>query len=56
MTFDSGPEFPLIDDANCTNTDQNYTCETDLKNIVDVYYFDDDDSFSCPDQVMYKQI
>ena len=44
--------MPVIDDANCTNTDGNYTCGTELDNVVDVYYFDTMDTFSCPDQVI----
>merc|ERR1712045_705741 len=36
----TGPELPFIDDSNCTNTDGNFTCETALDNVVDVFYFD----------------
>merc|ERR1711997_508547 len=32
------------------NNDGNYTCETSLDNVVDVYYFDVEDTFSCKDQ------
>ena len=45
-----GPELPIIDDDHCNN-DGNYTCETSLDNVVDVYYFDVEDTFSCKDQV-----
>jgi len=45
----TGPELPLID-TNCTIPDGNYTCETALDNVVDVYYFDAADTFSCKDQ------
>merc|ERR1711981_122615 len=37
----TGPELPLIDLNNCTIPDGNFTCETSLDNVVDVYYFDD---------------
>ena len=47
----TGPELPLIDLDNCTIPDGNFTCETSLDNVVDVYYFDDADTFSCKDQV-----
>ena len=46
-----GPELPLIDLDNCKIPDGNFTCETSLDNVVDVYYFDDADTFSCKDQV-----
>jgi len=46
----TGPELPLIDLNNCTIPDGNFTCETSLDNVVDVYYFDDADTFSCKDQ------
>ena len=49
-----GPELPIIDDDHCNN-DGNYTCETSLDNVVDVYYFDVEDTFSCKDQVSIKQ-
>jgi len=45
----TGPELPIIDDDHCNN-DGNYTCETSLDNVVDVYYFDVEDTFSCKDQ------
>jgi hypothetical protein len=46
----SGPEFPPIDKTNCTY-DGNHTCNTDINNIVDVYYFDASDFLSCHHQV-----
>jgi len=46
----TGPELPIIDDDSCNNNDGNYTCETALDNVVDVYYFDVEDTFSCKDQ------
>jgi len=42
----TGPEEPPI--AECLGG--NYTCATERDNIVDVYYFDVDDSESCPHQ------
>lgn len=45
--FVQGPEVPPIED--CENG--NYTCGTELNNIVDVYYFDNQDTFSCKSQV-----
>ena len=51
--FILGPELPFIDDSNCTNTDGNFTCETELDNVVDVFYFDAADTFSCKDQVCF---
>jgi len=45
----TGPDAPLYDPDLCDNNG-NRTCETSKDNIVDVYYFDVDDTFSCPDQ------
>jgi len=45
----SGPDLPLYNPDDCDNNG-NYTCETSLQNIVDVYYFDVQDTFSCKDQ------
>jgi len=42
----TGPDYPPID--NCTS--ENYTCGTELNNIVDVFYFDADDTISCQQQ------
>lgn len=42
----SGPDYPPID--NCTS--ENYTCGTELNNIVDVFYFDAEDTVSCKQQ------
>ena len=53
LLFILGPELPFIDDSNCTNTDGNFTCETVLDNVVDVFYFDAADTFSCKDQVCF---
>merc|ERR1712184_67079 len=42
-------DLPLYNPDDCDNNG-NYTCETSLQNIVDVYYFDVQDTFSCKDQ------
>jgi len=46
----TGPDLPLYDPDDCFNDDGNYTCETSLDNVVDVYFFDVEDTFSCKDQ------
>lgn len=45
----SGPDLPLYDPDNCDHNG-NFTCETSLDNVVDIYYFDAADTFSCIDQ------
>jgi hypothetical protein len=45
-----GPDYPPIDQTNCTYVG-NHTCNTDIHNIVDVYYFDAADFLSCHHQV-----
>ena len=47
-----GPDLPLYNPDDCDNNG-NFTCETSLQNIVDVYYFDVQDTFSCKDQVSF---
>ncbi|TRY61748.1 hypothetical protein TCAL_09259 [Tigriopus californicus] len=42
----TGPQDPPLDDC----IGDSYTCETELGNIVDVYYFDEADDFSCRHQ------
>merc|ERR1711953_400547 len=39
----SGPEDPPIEECE----DDNYICETERNNIIDVFYFDAEDDFSC---------
>ena len=46
----TGPDLPLYDPDNCDHNG-NFTCETSLDNVVDIYYFDAADTFSCIDQV-----
>ena len=40
----------MYDPDNCDHNG-NFTCETSLDNVVDIYYFDAADTFSCIDQV-----
>eukprot|EP00095_Tigriopus_kingsejongensis_P011987 maker-scaffold879_size85478-snap-gene-0.21 protein:Tk11987 transcript:maker-scaffold879_size85478-snap-gene-0.21-mRNA-1 annotation:"plasma kallikrein isoform x2" len=42
----NGPAEPPLDEC----LDDSYTCQTELDNIVDVYYFDQADNFSCHHQ------
>ena len=50
LIYFTGPDLPLYDPDNCDHNG-NFTCETSLDNVVDIYYFDAEDTFSCIDQV-----
>merc|ERR1711997_302672 len=45
----TGPDYPPINNCTVIPPD-NYTCGTTLDNIVDVFFFDAEDTFSCKDQ------